>query len=161
MRSRSSLWRVSLLACSLAVSYPAAAQKVASPFGVSVFVGPQIREGFVDMDAGIRDSIRDIQQECQQAGFKVAATADKAELVLIVIGRGTLVKGDVGFASAVGGIGSGFVVPNSVPTITTSLRVGKYERSASREGSTWRNAAKNVAEDLTAWVEANKEILKQ
>jgi len=113
------------------------------------------------MDAGIRDSIRDIQQECQQVGFKLAATADKAELVLIVIGRGTPVKGDVGFASTIGGTGTGFVVPNNVPTITTSLRVGKYERIASREGGTWRNAAKNVAEDLSAWVEANKEALKQ
>ncbi len=161
MKTRSSIWTFSLVVCCLTVPGPAVAQKSAAPLGLSVFIGPQIRDGFVDMDAGIRDSIRDIQQECQQAGLAIAPTADKAELVLIVIGRGMPVKGDVGFASAVGGVGSGFVIPNNVPTITTSLRVGKYERTASREGGTWRNAAKNVAEDLTAWIEANRGALKR
>jgi hypothetical protein len=85
----------------------------------------------VDMDAGIRDSIRDIQQECQQAGFWIAATPDTAVLTLIVIGRGTPVGGEVGFGSIVGGAGSRFVVPNSVPTITTSLRTARYERTSS------------------------------
>jgi hypothetical protein len=126
---------------------------------IAIFIGPQTRDGFIDMDAGIRDSIRDIQQECQQGAFTIASSADKATLVLIVIGRGMPVKGDVGFGSSVSGIGYGFVVPNSVPTITTSLRVGKYERTTSREGGTWRNAAKMVAEDLTAWVEANREAI--
>ena len=142
------------LVCCLSATTIRAQQKV------SVFIGPQTRDGFVDMDAGIRDSIKDIQQECQQGAFAIAPTADKATLVLIVIGRGLPVKGDVGFGSSIAGVGYGFVVPNNVPTITTSLRVGtKYERTTSREGGTWRNAAKMVAEDLTAWVEANREAL--
>ena len=31
----------------------------------AIFVGPQIRDGFVDIDAGVRDSINDIKQEFQ------------------------------------------------------------------------------------------------
>jgi hypothetical protein len=28
----------------------------------SIFIGPQMRDGFLDVDSGVRDSIRDIQQ---------------------------------------------------------------------------------------------------
>ena len=129
---------------------------------IAIFIGPQARDGFTDMDAGIRDSIKDIQQECQQGTvFSIAPTSEKASLTLIVIGRGTPVAGSVGFGSNVGGLGYGFVIPNAVPTITTSLRVGKYERTSSREGGSWRHAAKMVVEDLAAWVEANRDALSR
>jgi hypothetical protein len=81
----------------LALGSSAHAQKSAT----SVFIGRETRDGFIDMDAGIRDSIRDIQQECQQAGVTVARTADEAAILLVVIGRGMPVKGSVGFASSV------------------------------------------------------------
>jgi hypothetical protein len=55
---------------------------------LTIFVGPQVRDGFVDMDAGIRDSIKDIQQECQAIGWTVVPTADVARLTIIVLGRG-------------------------------------------------------------------------
>ena len=125
----------------------------------TVFVGPQIREGFVDIDAGIRDSIRDIQQECQAAGIGVVSVASEAQIQLIVLGRGMPVQGSVGSGSAVNGIAYGFVVPNQVPTITTVLKVGSYERTSSREGGNWRNAAKNVVDDLKTWIDANREAL--
>jgi hypothetical protein len=111
------------------------------------------------MDAGIRDSIKDIQQECQQGSvFSVATTPETAMLTLTVIGRGTPANGSVGFGSSIGGIGTGYVMPNAVPTITTSLRIGKYERTTSREGGNWRHAAQK---DLTAWVEANRQALQR
>ena len=70
---------------------------------VAIFIGPQARDGFIDMDAGIRDSIKDIQQECQQGSvFSIAPPQEKATLTLIVIGRGTPVNGSVGFGSSVG-----------------------------------------------------------
>jgi hypothetical protein len=131
---------------------------------ITVFVGPQVRDGFADVDSGIRDSIKDIQQECQAAGWSVVQAADGAKLTLIVLGRGLPVKGDVGIGTGntLAGTGSVFAmtVPNTVPTLTTSLRVGHYERTSSREGGNWRNAAKNVVEDLKAWIEANRAALK-
>jgi hypothetical protein len=51
------------------------------------------------------------------------------------------------------------VVPNTVPTITTILRVGDYERTSSREGGSWGGSAKNVVDDLKTWIEANREQL--
>lgn len=76
-----------------------------------------------------------------------------------VIGRGMLVNGSARFGSTIAGTGTSFVVPNTIPTITTSLRVGTYERNASREGGSRRHTAKLVVEDLTAWVDANREAL--
>ncbi len=53
----------------------------------AVFAGPQVRGEFVDIDAGIRDSIRDVQVQAKLAGFQVAATEREATLVLIVLVR--------------------------------------------------------------------------
>jgi hypothetical protein len=78
---------------------------------------------------------------------------------LIIVGRRKPVNGSVGFGSCVGGLGYGYVAPNAVPTITTVLGVGKYERTASREGGNWRHAAKMVVEDFTAWLDANRQAL--
>src|SRR5262249_28215066 len=142
------LWSLLIGALILAAK-PASVQDAAR---VSIYVGAQVRDGFIDMDAGIRDSIRDIQQECSTAGLTVVADPDEAQIRLFVLGRGLPVKGEVGVSSgsAIGGIGFAFgiMVPNTVPTITTTLRVGQYERTNSREGGTWRNAAKNVVDDL-------------
>jgi hypothetical protein len=47
--------------------------------GPKIYVGPLVREGFADIDMGIRDSIRDIRQEVRAAGFSdVNAPADAA-----------------------------------------------------------------------------------
>ena len=118
------------------------------------------RDGFIDIDAGIRDSIRDIQGECSQQGFAVSPPQD-ATLKLYVLGRGLPFKGEVGGASMVNGIGYGFTVPNQVPTLTLNLIVGDYKRPFTREGTTWRSAAKNTCDDLAAWVDANREALKK
>jgi hypothetical protein len=76
----------------------------------AIFVGPQIRDGFADMDAGIRDSIRDIQGELRNTSLKLAASREDATIVVIVLARGIATKGSVGSStsSGVGGTGSGF-----------------------------------------------------
>ena len=130
----------------------------------TVFVGPQLRDGFADIDAGIRDSIRDIRQGLQTAGFRPSSTQEEATLVIVVLGRGIVTNGSVGFGSssvAAGtGSGFGFVVPNSTPTLTTLLRLGQYERRMQSEGGTWRAAANSVVDDVTAWWEANAKAVE-
>ena len=125
----------------------------------AVWIGPQTRGPFVDMDAGIRDSIKDIKEQARAAGFRLATSEQEATLVLLVFGRGIVTAGSVGVSSAsvVGGTGSGFgvVVPNDKPTVTTVLRVGGYERRLQSEGGTWTAPAKAVIDDLTAWWDAN------
>mgnify|MGYP001482345938 CR=1 FL=1 len=126
-----------------------------------VYVGPQIRDGFADIDAGIRDSIRDIRDELGRAGpLRSTSDHEAATLVLIVLGRGIVTNGSTGFSfgSVAGGVGNSFgaVVPNEKPTLTTVLRVGRYERRMQSEGGTWRGAAKSVVADVMAWWEANR-----
>ena len=123
----------------------------------TVFVGPQIRDGFIDMDSGIRDSIRDIKPQIQGSPFRLAATREETTLSLTVIARGLVTNGSVGFASAP--LGFGIVVPNDKPTLTTVLKVASYQRLFQSEGDTWTGAADRVVKDLVAWWEANREIL--
>lgn len=139
----------------LGLLVPSASVASAQDARPSVFVGPQIRDGFADVDAGIRDSIRDIQQEIRRSGVVTSAPhRDEAMLVLVVLARGIVTQGSVGFSSAA--LGAGYVVPNTVPTLTTILRVGQYERMMQSEGGNWRAAARSAVEDVMAWWEANR-----
>jgi hypothetical protein len=130
----------------------------------TIFVGPQLRDGFLDVDSGIRDSIRDIRAELKRTEFVIVENRDAATISLIVVGRGIVTRGSIGSSSAsgIGGIGSGFgfVVPNTVPTLTTLLRVGHYERAMQSEGESWRLVAKTVVDDLLAWWEANRKAVE-
>ena len=122
----------------------------------TVFIGPQVRDGFLDMDAGIRDSIQDLQARAREVGFRVVPLEADAVLVLIVLGRGNVPLGSVGTSAEVNGIGGGFVAPVQKNTLSTLLRVKDYEKLAqtSVEGS-WRGLAEHVIDDLDAWWEAN------
>lgn len=129
----------------------------------TIFVGPQVRDGYFDMDAGIRDSIRDILQELRPdpsrrelPEFRIEDNRDAALLVVTVLARGIINSGSVGSSFSQNGTGFGFVMPNNVPTLTTSIQVGKYERRMQSEGPTWRTAAKAVIQDVAAWWEANR-----
>jgi len=124
----------------------------------SIFVGPQIRDGFVDIDAGIRDSIRDIREELSWSRWRIASSREDATMVLIVVARGIVTNGSVGFSSI--GSGFGWVVPNNKPTVTTILRVGTYEKVMQSEGGTWREAAGAVVNDVMAWWKANETAVR-
>ncbi|CAB4345013.1 unannotated protein [freshwater metagenome] len=124
----------------------------------TVFVGPQIRDGFADIDSGIRDSIRDIQQEIRiRSELELSADRDTAMLTLTVLARGIVTNGSVGVASAA--LGGGFVVPNTTPTLTTLLGTARYERRMQSESGTWRGAAKVVVDDILAWWEVNRRLV--
>lgn len=145
-----------VLVITWAAMAPAANAQQTEP---SLFVGAQLREGFLDVDAGVRDSIRDIQQEMNSdptRRFRLAERAETATLVLIVLARGIVTSGSIGSSSTIAGTGIGFVAPNSVPTLTTALRVGSYEKRLQSEGGTWRTAAKSVVGDVAAWWDANR-----
>ena len=57
---------------------------------VSIFVGPQTRDGFVDVDTGVLDSIKDIRDELRSSKrFVLVPTEAAATIVLTVVGRRT------------------------------------------------------------------------
>jgi Sel1 repeat len=145
---------------------------------VSIFIGPQIRDGFVDVDSGVIDSIRDIQNELKRsAQFVVVDEAQKATIVLVVVGRRLSGNGGaVGITTPGTTLGGGTIAGVQQPTFTTPgvttmvpidrhaidtvLRVGTYERAITSEeppyGSGWASVARVVVKDVTAWLEANR-----
>src|SRR5262249_53884288 len=128
---------------------PASSLRIASPGHaqqrVAVYVGPQVRDGFVDVDSGIVDSIKDIRDELAQSQqVSVATSPEQDAILLIVLGRGIVTNGSIGFGNAFGGTGTMMVMPHSTPTLTTILRVGDYQKQFQSEGGTWRYAARQV-----------------
>lgn len=120
---------------------------------ISIFVGPQMRDGFVDIDSGTLDSIKDIKDEIKKSD--VLASVDKPEQakIVLLVARRHITTGGGGVAVA------NMVVPFDRRSVETVIRVGDYEKttvSESEAGGTWRNAAKQVAKDLAVWVEANR-----
>jgi len=129
---------------------------------VAIYVGAHVREGFLDVDAGILDSIQDVQEEFRHSdAFSLARSRDEATLVLEVLARGIVTNGSVGFGNVSGGTGFGFTVPNSVPTLSTLLHIGSYEKVFQSESGTWKATAARVVKDLTAWLSVNREALKR
>lgn len=149
---------------------------------VSIYVGPVTRDGFVDMDNGVQDSIRDIQKELRKSPiFSVVGTPAEARIVLAIVGRRVSGSGGaVGVTTSGTTIGGGTIAGVQQPTLTTPgttvmvpmdrravesvLRVGTYEKSLVSEGADgagWGLAAKAVVKDVTAWVAANRAALLQ
>src|SRR5205809_3338875 len=57
---------------------------------ISIFIGPQTRDGFVDVDRGVMDSLKDIRSEFEKSReFSVARTRDEADIVLTLVQRRT------------------------------------------------------------------------
>ena len=152
------------------------------PPKTTIYVGPHVREGFVDVDSGVLDSIHDIQDELRRSPlFVVVATADKASIVLVVVGRRLSGNGGaVGITTPGTSFGGGSVAGVQQPTYTTPgvttmipidrhaidtiLRVGAYEKAISSEepnGAGWKYVARVVVKDVSAWLEANRSALVQ
>jgi hypothetical protein len=127
---------------------------------VAIFVGPQTRDGFIDVDAGILDSIRDIQGELKRSRrFTLAQSADRATIVLLVVGRRTPgSSGSIGVP--IGNIA--MFLPVKRRAVDTILRVGTYEKpitSEAEDNDSWRASARQVVRDVTAWVDANQQAI--
>jgi len=128
---------------------------------VSIYVGPHMRDGFVDVDQGILDSIADIKNELQKMRrYTLAATPEQATIALVVLSRHS--PGDSGGVGIPIGAGMTVIAPIKRLAIESILKFGTYERrllSEDEGGGTWRAAAKRTAQDLTAWVTANHHML--
>jgi hypothetical protein len=128
---------------------------------VTIYVGPQTRDGYVDVDSGVVDSLKDIRAEFQKSSmFSLVRAPEEADLVLTVVSRRT--AGDSGSVGVPIG-GMTMFLPIKRRAIDSILRVGSYERlltSEDEQNDAWRSAAKKVLKDVTVWVEANRGALK-
>src|SRR5262245_8020331 len=156
----------------MALSILVAVMLGASPKPVTIFVGPMVRDGFVDVDQGVLDSIRDLQGELRKnAAFSVVADQAGALLKLYVVSRTKAATGaSAQISTATGtatgtqaqGTGTSFTIPVELQRLETLLRVGTYERAFTGESETsWGRCASSVAKDLAVWVTANRERITQ
>jgi hypothetical protein len=168
------------LLLSLLMLYVGVSIQTAASTRVSIFVGPQTRDGFIDVDSGILDSIKDIQDEFRRSRqFVIAQTAEEATILLLVVGRRISGSaGAVGVTTPGTTVGGGSIAGDPQPAITvpgvtmvapinrrvidTVLRVGTYGKAIASEDEQndhWRTAAKQVVKDVTAWTAANQAAL--
>jgi len=127
---------------------------------LTLYIGPQIRDGFVDVDRGVLDSIKDLKDELQgNKRFRVVQEREKARLVLEVLSRGaTSTSGGGAVGMPIGT--STFVIPIGTIGIATLLHVGTYEKPIVFQNcGSWGHCAKLVARDLDAWIDANAATL--
>jgi len=145
------------LALSLPVAVAAQSSTPADGTTIAIFIGPQSREGFTDVDRGILDSIKDIQDHFRHASaFTVVSTPEAADMRLLVVGRRT-----AGSSGSVGvPIGTTTIfVPIKRRVIDTLLQIGTYEKaitSETEDHEAWKASAKTVLKDVQAWVAANR-----
>src|SRR5262245_28622427 len=82
---------------------------------VAVYVGQQVRDGFVDVDQGILDSIKDIQNQLvRDRTFRLAKTAADADFSLLVVSRGSGAASGAAVGYAVPGTGMTAILPVNI-----------------------------------------------
>ena len=129
---------------------------------IRVFVGPNVREGLIDVDQGILDSIADIKKELRTfKGIVLVKKSEEATVTLAVIGR--RVSGNAGGVAIPAGTAT-ILAPIDRHAIETVLRFGSHEKSTISEDNghgTWQAAAKQAAKDVVAWLNANLDVIER
>lgn len=129
---------------------------------VSIYVGPQSRDGFVDTDKGVLDSIANIQKELRKIpGLRVVDDEGTAAVSLYVLGRGIgSPTAGAAISIPIGATSMSFFIPGNSRHVDTLLRVGSYERpfvGDDQTTQTWRRCASVIAKDVSVWLSANRE----
>ena len=148
------------------------ASSAASP--VSIYIGPFVRDGFVDADEGVSDSVKDIKKRLlKERQFRLVSDAESAALAVYVVLRGTsTVAGEgstVHYPGTVVRFPNGQVIqtPGMSVEVGTQLRhvgallrVGEYERPFVVETDwAWGRCADQIVKDLTGWLSVNRKRL--
>lgn len=130
------------------------------PRKVTIFVSPPSRDGYVDTDKGIRDSIRDLKNQVRGSRrLQLVETKESAQLVLEVVGRGRT-SNTGGGAAAIPIGNSTFFLPLETIGLTTVLRVGDYDKPLIFDKcGDWTHCAHLVVKDVEAWVDENANAL--
>lgn len=131
---------------------------------VTIYVGPQIKGGFVDVDKGVQDSIKDLKKELRwqlrrNAHYRLVDEESEADVRLYVVRR----ESTIGPSRVSGTITKGTGVIRSSPTqarrLETLLRTGTYEREFVSEHRSWGGVAWTIARDVLVWITANRKRL--
>ena len=117
------------------------------PVPVPIYVGPQVRDGFLDVDKGLRDSVKDLRWALRRdlrtgrkdASFQLVEDESAADVKVFVAERTT--------------------APGPIRRLRVLLRAGSYEREFVAERHVWQELARLIAKDLSVWFAANRERL--
>jgi len=125
---------------------------------LTIFIGPQVRDGFKDIDRDIRDSIRDIQSSLLSSGkFLLVPTKEEALLNLEILSRSvTGTSGSIGIPSF-GGAQSLLSIKER--SVVARLTVGSYQTHLIAEAGSWSASAEEVVEHILVWTDANRQRL--
>ncbi len=118
------------------------------------------RDGYVDVDRGVVDSIHDIKDVLRHTKpFVVVDSPERATIVLVVLGR-RMASDARSMILPIGAMA--IAVPMHSRAIDLLLRAGTYERpitTTDKNDNTWGNTAKLVVRDVKAWAPANATAL--
>jgi hypothetical protein len=136
-----------------------------TPPPVTVYVGPLPRDGFVDIDKGVQDSIKDLRGALvNNRHLRVVDSEAPAILKLYVVSRQRSAGPSGGVGILANGTGTSVSAPSNNYSLEAILRVGPYERTFTAEANShtdwrgnWRGCARQIAKDLTTWLVANRE----
>ena len=123
---------------------------VAKKTDPTIYIGPQVRDGFIDTDSDIVDSIKDIKNVFRKRikQVRIVDAPEEALLHLYVLGRGKSESGTTIFLDPV------FLNIDEL-YVNTLLRVGDYEKEIIGVEDQWRDCAGQVVNKLKVWLSEN------
>jgi hypothetical protein len=138
---------------------------------LKLFISAPTRDGFIDIDQGILDSIADIRNHLDGSKqIVVVDTSEKADVTLTVVKRGIgselylerLTDLDY-FGQAE--LDSTTLAKNAI-WVTTVVEIGNHRKEFTGQhrdvlGAFWSKCAKQIANDLEGWVKSNAPQLRQ
>jgi hypothetical protein len=122
---------------------------------ISIYVGPVVRDGFVDADRDVADSIADLRKEMRKRRIFTVMSHEASVLVKLSVTRDQTFS-DAGYVGGVIG-NTGWVVPNvsSTNVLTTELRTKTHRKVFVATCGRWKQCASRLTQDIAAWVRAN------
>ena len=119
-----------------------------TPRDIVIFVGPQMRDGFRDIDRNIRDSIGDIRNQLRRTGIVTPVLREEEALISFeILGRG--LSGTSGVVGVPSLGGTYMSVPIKERSVVARLTVSTYERDFIAEGDSWTESAEDIVEHLS------------
>lgn len=141
---------------------------------IPLFVSAPTRNGFVDADKDILDSVKDLRSRLAKGKeFTIVDRRDAATIVLTVLGRGVGAEAygqRIRYSDYLGPEVTSTAMVAETYWIATRLDVGEYHRgvigtltreSMAWSAGAWSYCADQVVKDIRTWAQANAEALRQ
>ncbi len=152
------LRRICSASLSLLVMSTGAAAQSGKAAPVTISVAVESRQGFVDADNGVLDSIKDLQGALRRkTSLRVVSESASSQLRLWILERGSAGTRNLGtVATPIGNQRWYLPLNDELLQVTTMLEVGSYRKPFVCVNDSWRDCAKDLAKDIDAWVVANR-----